>query len=103
MPVEESSGIDARGARDLFPGLAGRTFLDAACVSLAPRTAIDAVEDFLVMAATCEERDASLHHVAMDKLRGRRGAGRGGTVGRGGGRDRADRKYDPRSATSRHR
>jgi len=71
MPVGERSGLDARDARGLFPGLSGRTFLDAACVSLAPRTAIDAVEDFLVMAATCEERDASLHHVAMDRLRGR--------------------------------
>jgi cysteine desulfurase/selenocysteine lyase len=66
-----SGRIDARGARGLFPGLSGRTFLDAACVSLAPRPAIDAVEDFLAMAATCEERDASLHHVAMDRLRGR--------------------------------
>ncbi len=71
MPVDESSPLDARDARGLFPGLSGRTFLDTACVSLAPRTVIDAVEDFLAMAATCEERDASLHHVAMDRLRGR--------------------------------
>ncbi len=63
--------LDVRAARGLFPGLAGRTFLDAACVSLAPQPVIAAVEDFLAMAATCEERDASLHHVAMDRLRGR--------------------------------
>ena len=70
MPVGESSRLDVRQARGFFPGLSGRTFLDAACVSLAPSTAIDAVEDFLSMAATCEERDASLHHLAMDRLRG---------------------------------
>lgn len=71
MPTSETGRLEAREARKLFPGLAGRTFLDAACVSLAPRTAVDAVEEFLVTAATCEERDASLHHVAMDRLRAR--------------------------------
>ena len=71
VPVDQTSRLEARDARGMFPGLSGRTFLDAACASLAPRPVIEAVEGFLAMAATCEERDASLHHVAMDRLRGR--------------------------------
>lgn len=70
MTVGEPSRLEVGDARGFFPGLSGRTFLDAACVSLAPSSAIDAVEHFLVMAASCEERDASLHHLAMDQLRG---------------------------------
>jgi selenocysteine lyase/cysteine desulfurase len=58
-------------ARALFPGLSGKTFLDAACVSLAPRPAVEAVEAFLASAAGCDELDASEHHVAMDRLVGR--------------------------------
>ena len=69
MPTSQVRPLSVADARGHFPGLAGRAFLDAACVSLAPRPALDAVEQFLVTAATCEERDASLHHVAMDALR----------------------------------
>ena len=71
MAIGVRERLDVREARSRFPGLSGLAFLDAACVSLAPRPALDAVGDFLSMAATCEERDASLHHVAMDRLRGR--------------------------------
>ena len=71
MPVVEQSRPDVRAARSLYPGLEGRTFLDAACVSLAPRPAVAAVADLLVMAAHCEERDASQHHLALDRLRDR--------------------------------
>jgi cysteine desulfurase/selenocysteine lyase len=56
-------------ARQHFPGLAGKTFLDAACVSLAPAPARDAVVQFLDMAVTCPARDASLHHIEMDRQR----------------------------------
>ena len=63
--------MDVREVRRSFPALSERVFLDAACVSLAPRQAVEAAQDFLAMAATCEERDASLHHIAMDRLRGK--------------------------------
>ena len=55
--------------RKLFPGLQKRTFLDSACVSLAPLTAKTQVEKFLGMAVECQERDASFHHIAMDSWR----------------------------------
>jgi len=61
--------VDPREARALFPALAESVFLDAACVSLAPLPAVRAVEAFARAAAACEERDASEHHVAMDRLR----------------------------------
>lgn len=62
--------MDVRAARQFFPGLAGRAFLDTACVSLAPTQATDAVKAFAELTATCDERDASWHHIAMDTLRG---------------------------------
>ncbi len=80
-----SGPVDIRDARGLFPGLAGHVFLDAACVSLAPRPVVEAVADFLVLASTCDERDASLHHVRMDRLRQR--AVREGAVLLGAGED----------------
>lgn len=57
--------------RRAFPGLSGATFLDAACVSLAPEHAVRAVEGFLRQTTVCDERDASEHHVALDRLRKR--------------------------------
>ncbi len=71
MPTSDSRRLDVCEVRGLFPGLEGRAFLDTACVSLAPRPAVDAVGEFLSMASACDERDASLHHVAMDRLRAR--------------------------------
>jgi hypothetical protein len=40
-------------ARSHFPGLLGKVFLDAACVSLAPRPAVEAIEKFLDLAMVC--------------------------------------------------
>lgn len=57
--------------RDQFPALKKKVFLDAACVSLAPLTAIDAVKRFLDSAAICAERSATKHHIAMDDAMGR--------------------------------
>lgn len=71
MTFGGESRRDMTGARSQFPGLRGRTFLDAACVSLAPRAAVAAVAEMLVLAANCEERDASQHHLALDRLRDR--------------------------------
>lgn len=61
--------MDVRDARASFPGLDGVAFLDAACVSLSPLQATAAVKAFADMASTCDERDASFHHIAMDRLR----------------------------------
>lgn len=56
-------------ARREFPGLANKAFLDAACVSLAPKCATVAVAQFLDMALKCDAPSSSAHHVAMDELR----------------------------------
>jgi len=62
-------GLDVASIRRSFPGLADKTFLDAACVGLAPLEAQRAIDDFLADAVMCPERDASAHHVAMDGRR----------------------------------
>ena len=56
-------------AKAYFPGLQDKTFLDAACVSLAPSQARDAMIEFLDMALGCREVDASKHHIEMDATR----------------------------------
>lgn len=56
-------------ARALFPGLQDKIFLDSACVSLIPSTAQQEIVKFLEMATFCPFRDASEHHIAMDKWR----------------------------------
>lgn len=61
--------MDLAAARQLFPGLEDKVFLDAACVSLAPREAARAIEEFLQMAVWCRERSSTLHHIAMDDMR----------------------------------
>ncbi len=61
--------MDVHHIRAQFPGLRDKTFLDAACVSLAPRVAIEAVEEFLHMALCGPERSATLHHITMDEKR----------------------------------
>lgn len=55
--------------RRSFPAAGDRTFLDAACVSLAPRQAAEAIADFVELATTCPARDASALHIAMDERR----------------------------------
>jgi cysteine desulfurase/selenocysteine lyase len=57
-------------ARHHFPGLQGKTFLDAACVGLAPVEAKLAIEGFLDRSVSCSDRDASAHHIALDEMRG---------------------------------
>ena len=56
-------------AKQHFPGLADKTFLDAACVGLAPVQARQAIERFLEQALMCPDRDASIHHIALDAAR----------------------------------
>ncbi len=62
--------MDVAAARAAFPALADTTFLDTACVGLAPTVATRAVEDVARRAALCDARDASEHHVSLDGLRG---------------------------------
>jgi cysteine desulfurase / selenocysteine lyase len=52
-----------------FPGLRGKTFLDAACVSLAPVASREAIDRFLDEAVMCHSRDSTSHHVALDAAR----------------------------------
>jgi selenocysteine lyase/cysteine desulfurase len=56
-------------ARGQFPALKHKIFLDAACVSLAPRAAVEAIESFLEMAAECPAPSSTRLHIAMDELR----------------------------------
>lgn len=55
--------------REQFPALKEKVFLDAACVSLAPRVATEAIQEFLSMTLWCPERSSTLHHLAMDASR----------------------------------
>ncbi len=61
--------MDFESVREQFPGLRDKIFLDAACVSLAPQTAVQAIESFLDIALMCRERSSTLHHIAMDDMR----------------------------------
>src|SRR5712692_2191204 len=56
-------------ARAHFPGLLDKTFLDAACVSLAPRPAVEAIEKFLDLAMVCPLDSSTHHHIFMDQMR----------------------------------
>ena len=56
-------------ARAHFPGLLGKVFLDAACVSLAPRPAVEAIEKFLDLAMVCPAESSTAHHIMMDEMR----------------------------------
>jgi cysteine desulfurase / selenocysteine lyase len=61
--------MNLTAAREQFPGLRDKTFLDAACVSLAPRTAVEAVEKFTSLAMLCPHPSATAQHIAMDEMR----------------------------------
>ncbi len=56
-------------ARSEFPGLCDRVFLDAACVSLLPDRAGQAVSEFTAELIHMSARDATEHHIWMDQLR----------------------------------
>jgi cysteine desulfurase/selenocysteine lyase len=63
--------MDIEGIRSQFLALRDKTFLDSACVSLAPVAAVEAIGQFLDIAAHCPARSATLHHIAMDQMRSR--------------------------------
>jgi cysteine desulfurase / selenocysteine lyase len=56
-------------ARQHFPGVFDKTFLDAACCSLTPRPAVEAIEKFLGLALVCPLESATHHHIFMDDMR----------------------------------
>jgi cysteine desulfurase / selenocysteine lyase len=55
--------------RKEFPALQQQTFLDSACVSLAPQRAVDKLRAFLDMAAYCPSGSSTQHHLDMDEMR----------------------------------
>jgi len=56
-------------ARAQFPALREKSFLDAACVSLTPLVATEAIQQFLEVALHCPSRSSTLHHIAIDEMR----------------------------------
>jgi selenocysteine lyase/cysteine desulfurase len=64
MPL---SPADVR--REHFPVLAQKTFLDAACASLAPKASADAIAAFLRDVQECPARSSTAFHVALDAAR----------------------------------
>lgn len=58
--------MDIAAARSCFPGLKDKTFLDAACISLLPAQAADAVHRLGQELLHGCGRDASAHHIALD-------------------------------------
>jgi selenocysteine lyase/cysteine desulfurase len=61
-----AAAMDWAAARAEFPALEDRVFLDAACVSLLPRRADEAVRRFSAELARPSARNATLHHIWMD-------------------------------------
>jgi selenocysteine lyase/cysteine desulfurase len=59
MPIAE--------ARAFFPGTRDRVFLDAACISLMPVQAEQALRRLSEELLRCPARDASAHHIALDR------------------------------------
>jgi len=55
--------------REQFPALAEKTFLDAACASLAPQAAADAIAALLQDVQTYPERSATAFHIRLDAAR----------------------------------
>jgi selenocysteine lyase/cysteine desulfurase len=55
--------------REQFPALSGKTFLDAACASLAPQAAVDAIAALLRDVQTYPERSATAFHIRLDAAR----------------------------------
>jgi len=59
--------MDVAAARSFFPGTRGRVFLDAACVSLLPAQAEEALRRLGQDMLLCPAGDASAHHIALDQ------------------------------------
>jgi cysteine desulfurase/selenocysteine lyase len=69
MTRRKDHSVNLDTVREQFPALQKKIFLDAACVSLAPQVAVEAISNFLEMTLWCPERSSTLHHIAMDDMR----------------------------------
>ena len=58
-------------ARDQFPALTQKTFLDSACVSLAPLASVNAIREFLDIVSLCPAPSSTDHHLMLDEMRSR--------------------------------
>jgi len=63
--------MDLPSVRSSFPGTRDRVFLDAACVSLMPVQAEQALRQLGQDLLLCPARDASAHHIALDQTAAR--------------------------------
>lgn len=70
MSHSERRATDWESVRASFPGLDDKVFLDAACISVAPRQAQEAVSEFLRKAVMAPLTDATEHHIDLDGARG---------------------------------
>src|SRR5581483_6261563 len=61
--------MNVSDARAQFPGLNDKVFLDAACCSLAPRVASEAIARFLDLTMMCPLNSSTHHHIFMDEMR----------------------------------
>jgi cysteine desulfurase / selenocysteine lyase len=62
-----NENMDLSNVRSCFPGTRDRVFLDAACISLMPVQAETALHGLAADLGSCPVRDASSHHVALDR------------------------------------
>ena len=56
-------------ARDQFPALKEKAFLDSACVSLAPLASVNAIREFLDIVSLCPAPSSTDHHIMLDDMR----------------------------------
>ena len=68
---DAAEAVDACGEvrRDQFPALRDKVFLDAACASLAPRAAAEAIGRLLEDIQACPARSATAFHIQLDRAR----------------------------------
>jgi cysteine desulfurase/selenocysteine lyase len=59
--------MDPAAVRSFFPGTRDRVFLDAACISLLPVPAEEALRRLGQDLLSCPAGDASAHHIALDR------------------------------------
>jgi selenocysteine lyase/cysteine desulfurase len=65
----EAADACARVRLDQFPALRDKVFLDAACASLAPRAASEAIARLLADIQACPARSATAFHIQLDQAR----------------------------------
>ena len=56
-------------AREQFPALNEKAFLDSACVSLAPLASVNAIREFLDIVSLCPAPSSTDHHIMLDEMR----------------------------------